>query len=64
VETPSGFSSRFLTAVASELRRVERAYDRIDRRLEHAKQKPAKDRLSDERARWVAYERELRRLLR
>jgi hypothetical protein len=59
-----GFSPDFLDAVVAELRRVERAYDRLDKRIEQAKRQSTKDRLSAERARWVAYEKQLRELLR
>lgn len=59
-----GFSPAFLREVVRELERVQRAYDRLDERIERAKQPATKDRLSAERAEWVNYERFLRRMLR
>lgn len=60
----AGFSPTFLAAVVAEIALVQRRLDRLDERLERAKGKATRDRLSAERARQVRYERFLRRLLR
>lgn len=59
-----GFSPAFLAEVVRELDRVVRQVDRLDMRIERAKREETKDRLSSLRAGWIAYERQLRKMLR
>lgn len=58
-----GWSPQFLRELANELERVERAVDRLDAHMEKAKTKRTKDRLTVQRAGWLAYERRVRRVL-
>jgi hypothetical protein len=63
-ERTAGYSPEFLHAVADELALVARQIDRVDARIEKAKRPSNKARIAAERAGLVAYEKQLRKLLR